>query len=184
MRLATWNLARARPGGRRAAALLEHVTAVDADVWVLTETWRELSPGAGYRLVAASGPARDREADAGELWVAAWSRLPGDAHMLGTTDPERTAAVRIAPPGARPTIVYGTVLPWLSDARTPGVRGAEAFCAALDVQREDWARLRREAPEAGLCVAGDFNQDLAARHYYGSARGRAALADALSSGRA
>ena len=35
---------------------------VDADVWVLTETHRDLSPGPGYRLVSHSEDAPDRDA--------------------------------------------------------------------------------------------------------------------------
>lgn len=178
MRLATWNLARARRDGRRASALVAHMASVDADVWVLTETWRDLAPGEGHRLIAESASAPDRESAAGERWVAVWSRLPGAADALPTADAERTAATRLTAPGSRATIVYGTVLPWLSDARREP-RGADAFCAALEAQREDWDRLRRESPDAELCVAGDFNQDLASRHYYGSKRGRAALAAAL-----
>ena len=45
--------------------------------------------------------------------------------------------------------------------------------------REDWKRLKEMFPKAVLIVAGDFNQDLAPRHYYGSRDQRKALRDAL-----
>ncbi len=72
-------------------------------------------------------------------------------------------------------IVYGTVLPWLSDKRFDPLRGAAAFTRELAMQAEDWVRIRSENPEFGFCMAGDFNQDLSDKHYYGSKIGRAAL---------
>ena len=59
MRLATWNLARPRPGSVRASRLLTHVALVDADVWVLTETHLAVSPGPSFRLAACSTAAPD-----------------------------------------------------------------------------------------------------------------------------
>lgn len=113
MRIATWNLMRARPGqGRRTTALRDHMSVVNADVWVLTESHRELAPdsaaprqdGAGDRdpppaprprpdghaLIASSHQAPDRGPDAGERWVTIWSRIPAEPIALGA-DPERTA---------------------------------------------------------------------------------------------
>lgn len=182
MQIATWNLARARPGGRRAAALLRHMEAITADVWVLTETWRDFTPGAGYELAATSEVAPDRPASAGERWVAIWTRLPGAAHQpLRTRDNERTAAARLSVPGRRPLVVYGTVLPWLSDARRPvGARGSAGFCAALGLQTADWREIQASEGSPALCVAGDFNQDLAQRHYYGSKQGRTVLRKSIT----
>ncbi len=75
MRIATWNLGRCRAGASpRAGKLLALMTHVAADVWVLTETWRDFSPGPGYQLVAHSVDAADRNAARGECWVAVWSQ--------------------------------------------------------------------------------------------------------------
>lgn len=174
MRIATWNLNRCRPGSSaRAAKLLDLMVPVEADVWVLTETHRGFSPGPGYRLIADSTDAPDRDAPRGECWVAIWSRLPAEPVEL-TADLERVAAARVQ--GA--VSVVGTVLPWLSDGRTVGLRGEAAFRARLAEQAADWRRLRENG--GPLCVAGDFNQDLLeAGHYYGSAGGREALRAAL-----
>jgi hypothetical protein len=180
MRIATWNLARARPGSRRAGLLQEYMAAVEADIWVLTETWKELSPGPGYECVTVSCPAGDRESAGGECWVAVWAKSSLRGEPLITADPERTAAMRIDLFCHPPLVVFGTVLPWLSDARAPkGLRGATAFLSALDMQYADWNRLRAAIPGAALCVAGDFNQDLVDWHYYGSARGKTALRTVL-----
>ena len=77
-------------------------------------------------------------------------------------------------------IVYGTVLPWSNTWRgIPGTSG-QAFKAALNVQKRDWLALKEEFPKATLVVAGDFNQDLAAWHYYGSKKKRALLEAAFA----
>lgn len=175
MRIATWNLNRCRPGSTaRAAKLLDLMALVEADVWVLTETHQDFSPGPGYRLIAHSADAPDRDVDRGECWAALWSRLPAAPVEL-TADLERVAAARVQDA----VTVVGTVLPWLTDGRTPGLRGEALFRARLAEQAADWKRLRED--RGPLCVAGDFNQDLLlAGHYYGSAGGREALRVALA----
>lgn len=179
MQIATWNLMRARPGpGKRTAALLTQMDKISPDVWVLTETFRELQPGPEYTLVSSSSDAPDREARAGECWVAIWSRLEAKPIAL-TADPERSAAVRLESVNGPATVVVGTVLPWLADHRYAPARGGEAFCNALSRQAAEWQRLQAAHSDAALCVAGDFNQDLAHAHYYGSKRGRMALRRAL-----
>jgi endonuclease/exonuclease/phosphatase family metal-dependent hydrolase len=75
------------------------------------------------------------------------------------------------------------VLPWLDDRRYAPLRGSDAFCEVLRRQAAEWSSLQQENPDAGICVAGDFNQDLAPSHYYGSARGRLALRHALAEAR-
>lgn len=171
---------RARPGrGRRAAALLTHMEAVSADVWVLTETWRGFQPGPAYNLVASSADAPDRDAGGGECWVAIWSRMPAIPAPL-KADPERTVAARVQAAGGPPLMVVGTVLPWLADARYAPLRGGRAFCEVLARQASEWCTLQQEHLDAGLCVVGDFNQDLASSHYYGSANGRLVLQKAIA----
>ena len=102
--------------------------------------------------------------------MAVWSRLPAGPVVLAA-DTERTAAAQIGE-----TTVVGTVLPWLSDDRDPALSGEAAFRARLAEQAADWRRLK-----GGLCIAGDFNQDLLETgHYYGSAGGRAALRAAIT----
>jgi len=178
MRIATWNLARPRPTGRRASALLGHIEAVRADVWVLTETHLRVSPGAGYRLIVASTGAPDRTPD--ERWTAIWAREGIEAAPVATGDAERAACARLVIAGGQALYVYGTVLPWLSDRRRHPLTGAAAFAAAVAEHAEDWRRIRSSEPHAGLCVLGDLNQDLrTSGHYYGSAAGRTALRSAL-----
>jgi endonuclease/exonuclease/phosphatase family metal-dependent hydrolase len=78
-------------------------------------------------------------------------------------------------------IIYGTVLPWLgSKWRNIAAARGVAFAAALDAQARDWDNLRARFPDDTLLVAGDFNQDLAPTHCYGSTLNRQRLLDALN----
>jgi endonuclease/exonuclease/phosphatase family metal-dependent hydrolase len=177
MRIATWNLDRCHPGkSDRKERLAEQMAHVNADVWVLTESFRDFAPGDDHRLVASSVDAPDRDAAAGECWVAIWVRCAVPAARVELAkDTQRAAAASVY--GG--VIVVGTVLPWLADPRDLPRRGTDAFLARLEEQAGDWRQLREVAP--ARCVAGDFNQDLLSNgHYYGSAAGRDALRAALA----
>lgn len=152
---------------------------IDADVWILTETHEQLSPGSGFEAHSSGPPDRDHEP--GERWVTIWSRLPMEA-LSEMSDSSRTAAARILSPRLGAVVVFGTVLPWLGSAwrDVPAGNGA-AFRAALALQVADWGRIQQAHPDAAWVVAGDLNQDLAGRHYYGSRVNRALLEEALSS---
>ena len=95
------------------------------------------------------------------------------------SDSPRCAVGHIPDSSFDELVLYGTVLPWTNAWHgIPGANG-QAFEAALSVQRNDWQRLQQRFPDATLIVAGDFNQDLARWHYYGSKRKRSLLQTAL-----
>jgi endonuclease/exonuclease/phosphatase family metal-dependent hydrolase len=151
---------------------------VDADIWILTETHDSISPGPEYAYVSSSGC--DRIQAEGESWVTIWSRLPV-IETSPTSDEIRTACAIVRTKSGGTLVVHGTVLPWLGSAwRTHESSAGTAFGAALDTQLADWQRLREEHPDAEHCVAGDMNQDLQDRHYYGSAINRSALQAAFA----
>ena len=84
---------------------------------------------------------------------------------------------------------FRAVLNWsFTQAFSPGSgeRGGnppsreDAFARALAAQRNDWLQLRADHPAAAFCLAGDLNQDLAPRHYYGSASNRASVEQSLT----
>lgn len=178
LKVATWNVERPLPTQRRLSRLRDAMVEVNADVWVLTETHDCLSPGPGYHSHSSGEP--DRAHVAGERWVTLWSRLPL-VPCRPTSDASRSAAAIVTVPGGGRVVVFGTVLPWLGSSwRGAPAEAGEAFGAALEAQREDWARLRGGG-KTPLLLLGDLNQDLAARHYYGSARNHRALDDALRS---
>lgn len=179
IRIATWNVERPKADSRtKLPRLAAAMRDIDADVWILTETHANLTPGADYRSVSSAGS--DRKKEVGESWVTIWSRLDVLATPQ-TVDPARTACALVRMGGGRTLLVYGTVLPWLGSSwREHPATDGKAFVAALDAQRSDWTKIRLEHPDAELCVAGDLNQDLQTRHYYGSTAGRSALREAVS----
>jgi endonuclease/exonuclease/phosphatase family metal-dependent hydrolase len=179
IRIATWNVERPRAASwKKVPALMEHIRRVDADIWILTETHLQVSPGAGYE--ATSTAESDRDQADGEKWVTIWSRLPIVA-MPRTSDQARTACVVVRTPQGNDLIVYGTVLPWLGSSwREHAAAEGQAFAAALDTQACDWSALREQYPGARVCIGGDFNQDLQVHPYYGSARNRLRLEASLS----
>jgi hypothetical protein len=109
-----------------------------------------------------------------------WSQLPV-RRQIKTVDPARCVCVEIDGADDRPFLVYGTVLPWLSDdSQAPIPQGGPSFVSALEDQADDWRRLLRDHPDADLCIAGDFNQDLNDEHTYGSRIGKQRLREILA----
>lgn len=176
--VATWNLENVRPrGGIRTARIRDAMAALTPDVWVLTESHPEFQPGPGYSLRALScGSAPDRWK--GGCWVAIWVRGSVGADALSMAgEPERSAGVRIDQGGGRPLAVFGTVLPWRGDVRHDAYRGGAAFRRSIELQARDWAEAG--AGGADVCIAGDFNQEVAASGPAGTLAGRQGLDEVL-----
>lgn len=177
MKIATWNLERAMPQSAKAERQRQWMTRIDADIWILTETHRDIAPGANYHSVACGLP--DRPSTEGERWVQIWVRDSCAIASLSTSDEARTACALVSFPQGQRCVVYGTVLPWLGSSWRSH-SATEAFAAAVATQQADWQRLRASHPQATLIVAGDFNQDLNTLHYYGSRRNKQVLRQALA----
>ena len=156
----------------------DQILAIDTDVWVFTETHRDVDPGPGYRIVACSSPALDRSG--AERWVSIWARTDLTNASYTSANTERTACARISFETGADWYVYGVVLPWHGDKRRSPVMGKEGFMEALDEQASESVRIQATHPKARLLVAGDFNQDLLDDgHFYGSRARRRVLQDAL-----
>jgi hypothetical protein len=148
------------------------MAAMDADVWVLTETRCWLSPGPEFDCLAFSREAKDLESNSGKRWVAIWVRKGIRAEKEETQhDVERTACVKLTHNG-RTLYVYGTVLPWRKLGNT-------AFGEALTQQREDWKRLRECDHDANFCLVGDLNESIQSTRPYFSHDARERLCGAL-----
>lgn len=170
VRIATWNVeyAAVREKNRRR---LRRILEMDCDIWVLTETNDELHLGDAYRAVSTTPRPNGRE---GSRWVTLWSRLP-IVTQIPVEDACRTVAAFVASPQGH-VLLYGTVLPWHSDRGPAGdARAWAEHHRVIPLQTVEWARLRRDYPDAALCVAGDFNMNLRGPHYYGTAQGRRML---------
>ena len=171
MRIGTWNVAYGigqKANDRRRQQLQD----LEVDIWVLTETHDDLSPGDGY----TPHPSAQRPRDAadvrdGSRWVTIWTRLPYTGEAITLDDSERTSAAVIDCDG-HSLLVYGTVLPWYGDKDRGGMAGAIAS------QAPEWKRLPA-VHGVPCCVAGDFNVNLGGPHVYGSNASKKAVADAL-----
>jgi hypothetical protein len=168
MKIATWNLESSNPLTPTCrTAFLDAMLSMDADVWVLTETWTDFSLEPDFLRVAQSDPAQDLTPE--RRWVDIWVKTP----LTGTSatpqaQSDRMACARLTQSGQRDIVIIGTVLPWPNDPRWPGAKG---FCNALDAQAREWKRLRGKPDTAALVVAGDFNQSIPYQRYYGSKDG-------------
>lgn len=183
MRIATWNVERVKPRGWKIApAQRRRMAEVNADVWVLTETHVDHSPGAEYSG-SFSPPHLARRPEL-ERWTAVWTRHPH--HVVDRPAPHRrgTIAVEVQAPDDTPLLVYGTVIPWANervhDDGSPA-RKWEVHYAEIERQAADWLELRTTRPSTPLIVLGDFNQDRDHSGWYGTHHGRRLLTDALDS---
>jgi|CXWL01.1.fsa_nt_gi hypothetical protein len=160
MKLATWNVQRlTRTTSVRMSRVRPYMDAINADIWVLTETGEEVAPGPDYQGVATTEFDRASHYP-DEVWTKIWSRWPIE-RLAPVSDPARCVAARVVPPHRAPFIVYGTVLPWPSSTwRGLRSKGGVAFGAALEAQASDWASLQAAHPSDDLFVMGDLNQDL------------------------
>jgi len=109
MKLATWNVQRlTRTTSVRMSRVRPYLDAINADIWVLTETGEDVSPGPGYQGVATTEFDRSSHYP-DEVWTKIWSRWPIE-RLAPVSDPARCVAARVVPPHRAPFIVYGTVL--------------------------------------------------------------------------
>ncbi|MXG91209.1 endonuclease/exonuclease/phosphatase family protein [Nocardioides flavescens] len=176
LRIGTWNVQYAR-GVDKNQARLDHLTSLDADVWVLTETHDELDLSSTHTAVSTE----DRYVTPGGRWTTVWTSLPV-LERLPVGDPRRCVAVRLGAGRAGELVVYGAVLPWNGDAGpdpSRPARGWDEFYRVVPEQGREWASLRDRYPDATLVVAGDLNHDLGGPHYYGTRAGRALLREHL-----
>jgi endonuclease/exonuclease/phosphatase family metal-dependent hydrolase len=182
-RVATWNLERrSSRAWSRAPFQQERMTLVDADIWVLTETFVDRVPGAGFDAVF-SPPNPDRRPNPDERWTAIWSRWP--ITPLDDPAPHRRGSVAgmvTTPMGS--LIVYGTVIAYhLEPAHDDGrpARAWEVHAAEIERQAQEWHRIRERHPDVPIVVAGDFNQARSGRPWsYGTDAARQAVTDGLA----
>ena len=149
---------------------------VEADIWVLTETWVDRAPGLGFNAVF-SPPHRTRRSSDEERFVAIWSRYPLEACVSPTPHARGTVAALVHVPGMTISL-YGTVIPYGNEPEHLGGRAAspwEVHVEEVARQSSEWRAMRRNHG-LPLVLAGDFNQARSGRRgAYGSARARAVL---------
>ena len=164
---------RALPNQSRFSTIEQICQSINCDIWFLTETHEALIPSRGYFSHFSGIP--DRDSDPGERWSAIWSKWPIEPLDSYATDLSRSVSGRISESAFGEIILYGTVLPWNTDPRAKNLGSFAAFAHAVEIQKSDWLKIQRDFPKATLIVAGDFNQSLVDRHYYGSKKKRVIL---------
>lgn len=172
LRVGTWNVQYAR-GIEKNQRRLDLLKSQAAQLWVLTETHDDLDLSATHRAIHS----HQRFPAPGGRWTTIWTSLPL-IERLPTADPRRCVAALLDAGDAGELIVYGTVLPWNGDVgpvKGSPAKGWEEFARVVPGQGREWASLRERFPNATLVVAGDLNQDLGGRHYYGTRPCRALL---------
>lgn len=118
MRIETWNLESCKAFSPvREVSFRQAMAKVNADIWVLTETWFGLGPGDGYRLVSQSSEAEDLETGTNRCWVSIWTQSSYNSRSQGIrSQTQRMACGRIEIPGQMDIVSVGTVLPWVTCA--------------------------------------------------------------------
>jgi hypothetical protein len=165
LKIANWNLERVTPGQVRAKRIDTVISEVAADIWILTETHKDIVPVSFY---AVMNEEQDPESKPGERWSAILSRYPMESLDNFVSDKIRCVAGKLKHPQLGLVIVYALVLPWAgSQWRGIPSRDGAAFASALAMYQSDWKELQKVFPDAMHIVAGDFNQSLADWHYYG-----------------
>ena len=176
IKIANWNIERV-PNQARANRIKNAMSDIDADIWVLTET-REIVHISSYSTVVSE--VRDGEAGKREYWSAISSRYPIESLNHLVSDKEYCTASKIIHPEYGLIVVYALVLPWAGkNWRGIPSRGGAAFASALASCKADWEQLQKAYPDAVHIVAGDFNQGLIDKHYYGSKKNQEKLELAL-----
>ena len=177
LKISNWNVNRVLPKQDRFARIQIACRAWGSDIWFLTETHEEMKPNSDFYSIFSGTP--DRSFEEGERWSSIWSRWPIDPLDEYVTDKSRCVAGRIENSTFGELILYGLVLPWTTDPRGKEIGSFEVYKQNLRSQQSDWYRIRAAFPKAVLIVAGDFNQSLAQKHYYGSHDKRAILEGVL-----
>ena len=178
IRIATWNLERpSLASWKRLPAIRKVIEAVGADIWILTESRTTLTPVADY-LGLHSAPHRARREDPDERWVSIWSRWLIRLVVERPT-PWSLSVISESPIGA--LLIRGLVLPYHAEPDPSGgpTRRWAEFSRELELQGEDWLRLRERYPEMPLVIAGDFNQSLDGSNYYEKTSTRKRLTESL-----
>jgi len=181
--IATWNLDRAAATPNvRTQAMHEQIAAVQADIWVLTET-NEHFELPGYRPLSTPDAGRyPKGRKTTMLWVRedwAVQAIPVFPDLPEREDPARTwpsftvSSQDTAPaicaivetPGGK-VLVYGTVITYAGDKGPWGTAtNNQEQLRSTKAHHHDWCRLREAYPELPFIAAGDFDATCDERNY-------------------
>jgi endonuclease/exonuclease/phosphatase family metal-dependent hydrolase len=180
LRIATWNVDRSGiQKKRRIGPQLTKLTSIDADILVLTETHESVRPkGYDYHVESEPEPGYHQK---GESCVAIWSRYPLKPVPTAAENRYFTVCAQIHEPQAVGNIiVYGTIITYGNDGVSEGVKAWQRHRDAVKSQTLEWNRLKRRYPAHLRIVAGDFNENLDGKKWYGVKDAKDAIKAGLS----
>jgi hypothetical protein len=152
---------------------------VDADIWILTETHLDHSPGDGYHGVHTPAIPERRPAD--ERWVGIWSRYP--IRPIAEPPPRaRGTLVALVNAPTGDVVIYGCVIAWANELFLTDGSPAKMWRAHEETIRQidhDLEVIRARYPTLPIIVGGDFNQDRDGSGWYGTHAVRQQLTDVL-----
>ena len=182
LRVATWNLDRS--GIRKKSRItdqLKILNSLEADILILTETHDSITPDKHPHHASSKRELGYHEP--GESCVAIWSRF--ELKMVTNTceDPYLTVCAEIHDPVEFGNIiVYGTIITYGGDGvREKLAKHWERHRAAVKLQTAEWKVLRQRYPNHLMIVAGDFNENLNQKRWYGVKDAKAAIKEGLAS---
>ena len=136
LKIANWNLERVLPEQSRTVHINKEISKIDADIWILTETHKDIGPKQFNSVISS-------ESQEGECWSSIWSHFPIIPLIDFVSDKERCAAAKVIHPKYGDLIVYATVLPWVGSSwYNQAWEEGTAFILALDTYQEDWEKLQ------------------------------------------
>lgn len=105
LKIATWNLEKPKPNGwSKNPVILQQIEAINADIWILTETNDAKNPGKEYFKAASYSQPEWHSLS----YTTIWSRFPFK-HQLQTYDPTLAVCVEIET-HVGSFLVYGTII--------------------------------------------------------------------------
>lgn len=181
LRIATWNLD--RPGIRkkyRVDPQIAKLKSIQADILILTETHESIKPsGYDYHVAAESDPRYHHD---GESYVTIWSRYPLTEIPTAPENRFFTVCANVqGPSGVGNVIVYGTIITYGADGVSEGLaRPWERHRAAVKSQAAEWNALKERYPDHLRVIAGDFNENLDGKRWYGVKDAKKAIQNGLA----
>uniref|UniRef100_B8HKT6 Endonuclease/exonuclease/phosphatase n=1 Tax=Cyanothece sp. (strain PCC 7425 / ATCC 29141) TaxID=395961 RepID=B8HKT6_CYAP4 len=171
LRIATWNLDHPKPGSwQKTPAILQQIEAINADVWILTETNNKAVDLAakGYeKFTSIEYTDKGLEQNA---YTTIWSRLQAPTQIIKTFDPDLSVCIKVSQP--IDLMIYGTIITWHGDRGSDGTsKSWEEHYRSIQHHGDDWSRLIQEYSDHKLLVAGDFNQARDGSRWYGTQKG-------------
>jgi endonuclease/exonuclease/phosphatase family metal-dependent hydrolase len=174
LKIATWNVERPHVKGwkksKNNSIINQKIKEINADIWILTETHQVINPGSEYEQISTDSH------NNGENRVTIYSRYPL-GKKLEITDSYNTICTEIKI-NQGSLIVYGTIIAYHGRGVWEGTfKTWEKHYQDIQLQGAEWFNLSKL--NLPLCVAGDFNETLTNKKWYGTKNGRQMLEDQL-----